>query len=110
MSMGMWIGIAVVLIVAWVILKPSKKEDSSAVATKTSGAQASKDSTNDAIIVATAAAIAAREDEIVALITAALAFHGLSGGSRIVAVRPLGNKEWKFDARSSVVHGREQMF
>ena len=57
-----------------------------------------------------AAAIAAREDEIAAVISATLAFHGLSSGDRIVAVKPLASSNWKMDARSNVVHQRDQMF
>lgn len=99
----------VVIAIGWMILKPKQEvksgNTSSASSTSNSGGA------NDALIAATiGAAIAASEDEVVAAITAALAFHGISGGDRIIAIRPLGNNDWKVDARSSAVHFRNQMF
>lgn len=108
--MGMYILIAVVVIVlGWLIFKP-KAEKTATTETPTGSKASAPAPSNDALIAATVAAIAAQEDEIAAVITAALAFHGISGGDRIIAVRPIENKNWKLDAKISAVHGRDAMF
>ena len=99
----------IVLVVLWLVFKPKKKQTAQKAATSV-GTSAAVGNATDAIIAATVAAIAAKEDEVVAVITAALAFHGISGGDQIVAVRPLGSKDWKFDSRISAVRQRDQMF
>lgn len=109
--MNMYILIAVVVIVlGWLIFKPKKQNTTSETSTGSKASAPAPAPSNDALIAATAAAIAAQEEEIAAVISAALAFHGISSGDRIVAIRPKENYNWKQDARISAVHGRDVMF
>ena len=107
----MWLLIGVALFLGYVMFKPKNKKATEPVSGGNAGTTNVSSSPNDAVLAATiAAAIAAREDEIAAVISATLAFHGLSSGDRIVAVKPLASSNWKMDARSNVVHQRDQMF
>ncbi|MBP7248094.1 MAG: hypothetical protein KBA38_02665 [Negativicutes bacterium] len=105
----MWLLLVVALFLGYVMFKPKKATKPASGGND--GTVNVSSSPNDAVLAATiAAAIAAREDEIAAVISATLAFHGLSSGDRIVAVKPLASSNWKMDARSNVVHQRDQMF
>lgn len=102
---------ALALFLCYVLFFKKSNKQTEVQSSGSVGAAAPATSSNDAVLAATiGAAVAAREDEIVAVITAALACHGLTGGDRIVAVKPLASSNWKVDARSNVVHQRDQMF
>ena len=81
----MWLLLVVALFLGYVMFKPKKATKPASGGND--GTVNVSSSPNDAVLAATiAAAIAAREDEIAAVISATLAFHGLSSGDRIVAV------------------------
>ncbi len=99
-----------ILVAVFVFFKMARKspESQQEVATETSTATASP-AGDDELIAVISAAIAANDDEVIAVIAAALAACGYGAG-QIASITAIPSRNWAYDARYTAVHTRDQMF